>query len=322
MKIIHLILFLALLGCEDAPKTVASNLGVEEVPQKATIEKVVPKKAIRVTPPLPKKYRFPYDLNEPMLELKLAKKLTEISGLSFNEDESELIAINDEQGKLFYLDKRTGEILKEEKFHKKGDYEGVEVANGNIFVLKNNGTIYQHIAGEKRPKPKAFKTNLDETNDVEGLGYDTRKNQLLLACKGKAGEGTEFKQARAIYAFGLKKMELLPNPKYLISQKDIDAYLPKDTKADKSLKSNFLKPMIFAPSAIAVHPKTRHIYILSSVGKSLVVLNHRGKIISIQKMEKDLIQQPEGICFEKAGALYISSEGKKGRGRIFKFTTE
>ena len=318
MKIIHLILFLALLGCEDAPKTVASNPGVEEVPQIATIEKVVPKKAIRVTSP-PKKYRFPYNLNEPILELKLSKKLTEISGLSFNEDESELIAINDEQGKLFYLDKRTGNILKEEKFHKKGDYEGVEVANSNIFVLKNNGTIYQHIAGKKRPKPKAYKTALDETYDVEGLGYDARKNQLLLACKGKAGEGTEFKQARAIYAFDLKKMELLPNPKYLISQWEIDAYLGKNAKTDRSLKSSILKPIVFAPSAIAVHPKSRHIYILSSIGKSLVVLNHRGKIISIQKMEKDLIQQPEGICFDKSGALYLSSEGKTGKGRIFKF---
>ena len=50
-------------------------------------------------------FKFPYNLSKPDVELKLSKKLTEISGLSLTEDQEQFIAINDEQGKLFTSDK-------------------------------------------------------------------------------------------------------------------------------------------------------------------------------------------------------------------------
>ena len=37
----------------------------------------------------------------------------------------------------------TGKIEDELKFHKSGDYEGIEMIGDDIYVTKNNGTIYE-----------------------------------------------------------------------------------------------------------------------------------------------------------------------------------
>ena len=77
----------------------------------------------------------------------------------------------------------------------------------------------------------------------------------------------------------------------------------------------------FNPSAIAVHPETNDIYILSTRDtKCMAVFSRDGKLKSFQLIDEDLMPQPEGICFSPEGVLYISSEGKKGEpGNLFQF---
>lgn len=75
----------------------------------------------------------------------------------------------------------------------------------------------------------------------------------------------------------------------------------------------------FKPSAIAIHPQTKNIYVLGSVGKLLIVCNYNGEIISVVELNPALFLQPEGICFDPAGALYISNEGKESVATILKF---
>ncbi|MEO6905999.1 MAG: SdiA-regulated domain-containing protein, partial [Ginsengibacter sp.] len=79
----------------------------------------------------------------------------------------------------------------------------------------------------------------------------------------------------------------------------------------------------FNPSAIAIHPITHEIYLLSTKdNKCMAVYNRDGKLISFQSIDSDLMPQPEGICFSPDGKLYISSEGKKGDpGNLFEFNT-
>ena len=76
---------------------------------------------------------------------------------------------------------------------------------------------------------------------------------------------------------------------------------------------------IFSPSAIAVHPKTGQMYVLSSVGKILVVLDAKGNVQKVEKLDKSEYRQPEGLCFAKDGTMYMSSEGKGGKARIYRF---
>ena len=77
----------------------------------------------------------------------------------------------------------------------------------------------------------------------------------------------------------------------------------------------------FFPSAIAVHPVTHDIYLLSTRDtKCMAIYSHDGKFKMVQFIDKELMPQPEGICFSPEGQLFISSEGKKGEpGNLFEF---
>ncbi|MCB0705549.1 MAG: SdiA-regulated domain-containing protein [Saprospiraceae bacterium] len=261
-------------------------------------------------------YKLPYDLTQPDKTLELDLNLNEISGLSFAFGESRLVAVNDEQGVVYLLDPETGSQIMSLEFHSPGDYEGVEVVGDHAYVVKSTGTIYalRNFATEGMEMTK-YNDFLEKENDVEGLGYDAKSNQLLVACKGKAGDGPEFAAKRAIYAFDLETNTFDTLPKYLISLEDVRKYLDQNTtlQAWEQL-SEFFDPaaedLTFAPSALAIHPISGDIYLLSSVGKLLLVLNQEGQIVYLEKLKKSVHRQPEGICFAADGTLYISNEAK------------
>ncbi len=267
---------------------------------------------------------FPYQLDKPSSTFTMPNKLTEISGLGLSSDGQYLLAVNDEQGKIFYLDKSTGEVKREEKFDGTGDYEGIEAVGDKIYVAKSNGNILEVAhPGKKDQKTKTHKTDLKSVNDVEGLGFDAQINYLLLACKGKAGEGDKFKRQRAVYAFDIKEEKLLKDPFILVDRDEIKKWATDSGNGFTENVAEFFEPSLaddaFAPSAIAIHPLTKQVYILSSIGKILVVLDPDGKILQIAPLDPDLHKQPEGLCFDTDGTLYISNEGKGGKGKIYRF---
>lgn len=262
-------------------------------------------------------FKFPYQLSNPVAAFKLSDKLTEISGLGLTKEEDALLSINDEQGKIFYLNIQNGEIDKSVKFAKSGDYEGIEQIGETVYVVNSSGSVYEvRDLNDKKPKTEKYNTPLNSDYDVEGLGYSSKLNSLLLACKGKAGDKKKYAKQKAIYAFSLDSKKLSEEPLYLIAEKDIDEKTARGNRLIEALNG------IFAPSGIATHPKTKDIYVLSAVGKAIAVLNSKGKLIHVEQMNKSQFKQPEGICFASDGTLFISSEGKSGKGRLFRFEME
>ena len=75
----------------------------------------------------------------------------------------------------------------------------------------------------------------------------------------------------------------------------------------------------FAPSALAIHPVTHDIYVISSAGKQLLVLSADGNIKESHQLTSKQFKQPEGMAFAANGDLYISNEGKGGEGNILLF---
>ena len=267
---------------------------------------------------------FPYQLDEPVESFKLPNKLKEISGLGIDGEGKYLYAVQDEEGDLFMINTTTGEVDKEGRFHKSGDYEGVEFAQGRVFVVKSSGTLYEIINfGEKEQELRKHKFTFNKNSDVEGLGYDAKGNRLLISCKGKAGKGKDFEFKKGIFGLDLDSMKMDETPIYTISVEAVKAFLEVNNtleKIDKLIK--LFQPgeeFVFGPSGLAVHPMTGDIYITSSVGKLLVVLHRDGKIKHMVKLKKKIHTQPEGIVFAKDGTMYISNEGKGSKGRIYRF---
>lgn len=313
-------------ACDPTPEsqtTVTPEANTQPEEETAQTDTIPAASKKDVFAPPPANYQFPYDLTKPDDEYKLSKKLTEISGLSLSPDGQQLVAINDEQGKIFYLNKTNGDIEREVKFNHGGDYEGIEAVGEKIFVLKSNGDLYKVKDLDKdKPDVKDYNTELNSKFDVEGLGYDPATNRLLLACKGKAGDGKDMKGTRAVYGFDLEKDKLENEPVYIIDRKKIKDHFKSDNVSQKLLDvftSDYASDA-FAPSGIAINPKTSDICIVSSVGKLLVILSPIGEIKYMEKLDASIFKQPEGICFDKDGTLFISTEGRGGKGKIFRFS--
>lgn len=268
---------------------------------------------------------FPYQVNEPDQVLTMAEELKEISGLGLTEDGQYLVAVQDENGIIYYLDKNTGAIQQQIKFKDDGDFEGIEVVGKTTYVVKSTGTIYE--VPENGQEVKKYNFELSSKNDVEGLAFDAKNNRLLLACKNKSGtDEEEVKVAdnkRGIYAFDLDKKTLSEKPVYIITPQSVQDYLsalPNTSSKEKMLERFSEGDMKFAPSAIAVHPQSGNLYVLSAVGNILLVLDADGNVLQVEKLKKKIHLQPEGICFDKDGTMYISNEGRDGEpGKIFVF---
>lgn len=269
-------------------------------------------------------FHFGYSLQDPDQSFKMPKKLKEISGLGISEDGESLVAVQDENGKLFFLNRYNGEVNMEVEFWKDGDYEGVEMVGATAWVVNSAGTLYEiKNPGAKNQEVEKYNFFLDEDNDVEGLAYDRSNKRLLLACKAKAGHEKAYKHKKGIYAFSLATKTMGEEPVYFVSLDSINSYLEKDPAIRKLEKVvEFFDPnsdFDFSPSAIAIHPLTGDIYLTSSIGKLLLVLSPTGQIMHIEKLSKKVHPQPEGLCFDPIGTLYLSNEGKGEDGMIYRF---
>ena len=259
----------------------------------------------------------PYDWENPSASMELSQELAEVSGLSNIPNSPYLYAIEDESGILYLLDRQTGRTVQQIPFWKEGDYEGIEWINGKVYVVKSTGTVYKVTApGSTEQQVEKFNGFLDSDNDIEGLGYDPAKNQLLLACKAEPGEDIDPNRFKAVYGFDLETNTFNEEPLLLLDRNAVDAYLRSCKPGPNHHKicdifSPEKEDFDLTPAAMAVHPLTGHYYLTSAKGNLLLIIDSNGNILHIDKLPKALHRQPEGLCFDEQGNLYISNEQKK-----------
>lgn len=239
-----------------------------------------------------------YDLENPDAKYKLPDYLEEISGLSYY-GKGKIACVQDEKAFIYVWDLEEEKIISKYKFGDDADYEDIAVVDKAAYILRSNGHIYRVKNFKKKDrKVKKFNTPLKEKNDTEGLSYDPLTNSLLIACKGSPSidEAYQYESSRAIYKFDLEEEELETRPLFLIDDETS-----------------------FEPSGIAIHPLHGDIYIISSVGKLLIILNRKGKVLDVKELDEDRFKQPEGICFSPTGSMFISNEGRGKKGYILEF---
>jgi uncharacterized protein YjiK len=268
---------------------------------------------------------FPYDLNSPNAAFDLDISLREISGLTTSPKADNLAAVQDEKGQLFYINKKSGKVTPSVIFAEDGDFEGLEFVGDTLWVVKSKGRLFKLWNLNKTPYDMAsFKIESLKKANIEGLGYDAKNNRLLLAQKG---EKTDDATSRSIFAFDLKNQTPSVSKVFDIGLSDFKAFLAdKKEKRYRNLADDYVnnslgKGVEFGPSGVAVHPLSGNIYVISSINKVLLVLSAEGKIIEMVKLDKNRLAQPEGICFDPNGTLYLSSEAKddpKGKLYVFK----
>jgi DNA-binding beta-propeller fold protein YncE len=245
-----------------------------------------------------------YDLSKPVNKWELPPQLSEISGI-VKLDNNQILAIEDLHPTLYILNLGNGKasIADTISFYDtakdKFDIEDVAVIGNDAYALWSHGSIFKITDWKKSKQVKEIETGLDKKNNTEGLAYDPVTGNLLIACKNESGVEDEKKSARALYELDIKKETLLDKPFLVVESKDL-----------KAISGDKIK---FFPSGVAVNPSTHDIYVISTKDtKCMAQFSHDGQLKTFTYLDKDLLEQPEGISFDPAGNLYISTEGKHG----------
>ena len=246
-----------------------------------------------------------YNIQEPDTR-ELGKSVNEISGLTYNSDDSTLLAISDSKRKIFQIDINR-EKLRDyaEKMYTQSDFEDLVKIDTTIYVLISDGTIISmplHVSDSSRTV--VYPTPFRGKNDFETMYHDAAANGLIVICKECEEEKGQHK--RTAYRFDLVEKAFDDAPFYSISTTDVKALVKNDDAE-------------FRPSAAAINPIDKNLYILASAGSLFVKTDKKGKVLEAYNLNPDIYPQPEGLAFGPDGTMYISNEGKYGKPTLLVF---
>ncbi len=170
--------------------------------------------------------------------------------------------------------------------------------DGTFFVLRSDARLFS-VNGQGRDV-NMHTLNLPFVNN-EGLFFYAEDNVLMVASKSRMiDEGNMNDRYFHLFKMGGSGYS---GKTILLEFADIEEKLPEA-----------FKKMKFNPSALAVHPLTRDVYILSAKSGMLVVSDMQGRISSVYVLHPDIFFQPEGIAFFTDGDMLISNEGNRKTG--------
>lgn len=258
-----------------------------------------PKRIVYKSPPH-------YDFSKPQV-FKLDLKIREISGLAWDNKKDEFLTHNDEKGIVFYLDKESKIIKRDFTFsEKKGDYEDIVMLNEVPYVLRSDGMITKIITDSsgKQYGSEAGKLGLSGTNDFEAMYADVSRKALMVVCKNC---DMDEKKTVSVFAFYPDSIGFVEKPVFTIDAAKVAELSPRKTSK-------------LQPSAAAIHPQLKKLFILSSASNQLVITDLDGNVESVYMLAKKLFPQSEGITFKSNGDMYISNEGGvSAKGTIIRF---
>lgn len=232
-----------------------------------------------------------YQLNKPYV-IKLPIELDEISGVTFHQVDTSILAINDERGWLYKIYPNKPGYIKKWKFADGGDFEDMILLDSVFYVLKSNGNIlgFKFISTDSLFLNE-YSFPAESGNEFEIIYFDPFTKKITLICKDCESDKKKF---LSTYSFDPYTLQF-SDSSFTVDVKHIAKLIN-----EKSIK--------FKPSAAAIHPITKELYIVSSVNKLLVVADNTGNAKKVYKLSRTDFKQPEGICFTPSGDMIISNE--------------
>lgn len=234
----------------------------------------------------------------------MKENLLEISGIVVQGYTDSLLAVNDEQARLFNFgmkDKKAGFV----RFGKQGDYEDVALYRDRIFILRSDGTLFSFPADSiytKMVTPQRWEAMLPK-GEYESMYAHEADSKLYVLCKECK------KEKKFIQAYELSLQE------------DSITHVRDFTIDTEELCEKRGMKWGFRASAMAWNEATREWYIISSVNKLLMVTDAAWKTKDIYELNPKNFIQPEGMAFDAKQNLYVSNEGNETRnGNVLKFT--
>lgn len=239
-----------------------------------------------------------YNLLNPDTIYELPAILREVSGITIS-DKKTILCVQDELGIVFEFDPHKNEIVNFFRFTDLGDFEGVATNGDLVYVLRSDGTVFNFNYRNRRN----IETEILGINalNFESFTYDRASEKFYTVSKD-----AELNTPEAIR----KVYEVTPGnfhkPKLAqeINIDEVNDFLARELPESK-------KPQIlFNPSAIAIHPITKEMYVLSAADRLLLIYDNKG-LKAAYPLPSEMYHKPEGITFYENGDMLISNEGDK-----------
>jgi len=238
----------------------------------------------------------------------LPDKLREISGLALTSDER-LLAVSDEEAIIYEIDATNGRLVKAFAIGEptlRGDFEGIAVAGGEVWLLDSDGGLYSFVEGAdgQRVAYERIKTGLVDECEFEGLTADARSGRLLLVCK----ESRKKKKGLRIFEWLIAEGE---------GQEIVELDLPEDAMS-KSIGEKRVNP-----SGISIDSATGNRIVIAARQRAIFELSRDGRLIDvIMRLDKRRHPQAEGIAITADGRLIIADEANNGPARLAVYSQE
>lgn len=245
-----------------------------------------------------------YNLNAPEI-IRLPKEVNQISGMAYYEAEKAVFAIDDDHGNLYKISLKQKPEIEHWEFGKAKDYEEVVLVNNTFYVLNSKGQIVYFPFSFPIQKVEKTGLGLGGKNEFEILYKDPSSDRLMMICKECEADK---KNEVSVYAFNLATNSFENKPAAVLNVKEIETRLGRKIGKFKASSAN-------------VHPLTGDVYIISAINHLLVVAGRDMSIKAVFELDDKLFKQPEGLCFNAKGDLFISNEAAgAGKATILIYT--
>lgn len=246
-----------------------------------------------------------YDLLAPDSVHHLPDLLREISGIAISGPYT-VLCVQDELGVVFEYDLRNEVINTIHRFTDVGDFEDIAVQGDVITVLRSDGKLY-------RLDRRTGAVLSERLHPLPALNYEgicgMGKDQYMVS---KEAPVTGSGAARLVHRL---RGDAAPELSRTLDASEVAVLFAKSFPALAHHRVQF------HPSAIAVHPISGELYVLSATDRLMAI--YGDTLRAVIPLPAERYYKPEGIAFHPNGDLLISNEGdKKGMvpGSILCFT--
>lgn len=233
----------------------------------------------------------------------LAQDLSEISGLALTAD-GRLLTHEDETGRVFEVDYRRGELVKEFSIGTqmvRADFEGIAAVDDTLFLLASDGMLYEFQEGENGDHVAYtfHDPGLKHACEFEGVAFDRAIGALLLACKNVRTAGP-LRDSLVIYRW------VLPGG---------GGHRPSRLTVPLAqvIGANGWKGL--HPSDITIDPFSGNYVLVAAEERALIEITPAGAVVFSRALPAG-IARAEGVAITRDSILIISSEAGRGPATI------
>jgi hypothetical protein len=222
-------------------------------------------------------------------------------------DSSHLVGIEPISGNVVFLDINNYSISSQLSLGSDFRFQAISRIDSTLILMDSENKVHFLVPPYDI---NSFVSSNETIENFHSSGICLHESTKRLFLISEVQEKEEGQFSSYLYAFNLNKNKLSDEPLFEINLTDIETFAIKNNLSlPTTIVSNSgdtIQGLDLNPSAIAVHPKTNEIYILSS-DRSLIVYNQFGEVVNFTLLDASIFSKPTGMTFQENGDLLISN---------------